>query len=192
MKKIMIFVLLCGLTTGIQAQTNKHEINAGVGIFSTSEIIDIFADILTTGITGGAYNADKSYTGSFHLGYKYRFTDRVSAGGTLLYEHATADAMINNVKEGDFKNNYYTLAAEMDYRYLNKGNVTLYGTLGAGATLYTQKYTSNEGEKDSNNAVHFNFQITPIGIKYGSRFGVFAEAGFGYKGILSAGLFARF
>ena len=80
----------------------------------------------------------------------------------------------------------------MDYSYLNKGNFALYERLGAGEALYKQKYTSNEGKKDTNDNVHFNFQITPIGIKYGSRFGVFAEAGFGYKGILSAGLFARF
>ena len=194
MKKIIIAALfIVTLPFGLSAQVNRHEINAGVGLFTTSEIVDIFADVLTTGLTNGAYRSSNStYTGAFHLGYKYRLSDRISAGATVLYEHSKSDALLNDEEKGEFKNNYYTLAAEMDYRYLSKGNLSLYGTLGAGATLYAQKYAANNGDKDSNDTVHFNFQVTPIGIKYGSKIGVFMEAGFGYKGILSAGAFIRF
>ncbi len=193
MKKIIIVCFILSiLSQGMWAQERKHEVSAGAGLFTTSEIIGVFSNVLATGLTGGLYSADESYSGAYHVNYKYRFTERFSFGGTALYEHADATAKTNNEVYGKYKNNYYTLAAEMDYRYLNNDYLKLYGTLGAGATLYTQKYVPNTGDTDTDKMVHFNFQITPIGIKFGKTIGVFAEAGFGYKGILSAGLFANF
>lgn len=191
-KLIIASFLLLVFGQRISAQESKHEVSAGVGLFTTSEIIGAFSNVLATGLTGGLYSADESYTGAYHVSYKYRFTERLSLGGTALYEHADAIAKSDNEEFGKYKNNYYTLAAEASYRYINSGYLKLYGTLGAGATLYSQKFVPNTGDSETDSKVHLNFQITPIGVKVGKSVGVFAEAGFGYKGILSAGLFANF
>lgn len=191
-KLIIVVIILLSFTLNISAQESKHEVSAGVGFFTTSEIIGVFSNVLATGLSGGLYSADESYTGAYHVSYKYRFTERFAFGGTALYEHADAIAKSNNEEFGKYKNNYYTLAAEADYRYINNGYLKLYGLVGAGATLYSQKFVPNTGDSETNSKVHFNFQITPIGIKIGKTVGAFAEAGFGYKGILSAGLFANF
>jgi hypothetical protein len=36
------------------------------------------------------------------------------------------------------------------------------------------------------------FQITPFGVRAGKQTGVFAEIGYGYKGIINLGLSSRF
>ncbi|GAB6007970.1 outer membrane beta-barrel protein [Dysgonomonas reticulitermitis] len=194
MKKIFLTVFLLSIIAiGATAQKGKHEVTVGFGLGTTSEFVDALADVIVSGLTQNAYSSDKSYTGAFHLGYKYGITDRFAAGGTFIYENGKSDAYFDKDKIGKFSNNYYTIAAEAEYKYVRSGSFSLYGLLGAGATIYSQKYTANDNSKnESDNNAHFNFQISPIGIKLGRNIGAFAEAGFGYKGIISAGLFARF
>lgn len=193
MKKINFTILLaCILATNLSAQEKKHNLSVGTGIGTTSEIIDALSDIITTGLSAGTYSSNKSYTGAYHLGYKYGVSERISAGATLLYEHGTANALVNKEQIGRFKNNYFTLAAEGEFRYIDKPAFKLYGILGAGATLFNQEYKPDEGEADKDSKLHFNFQVSPIGIKLGNNIGIFAEAGFGYKGIVSAGVFTNF
>ncbi|MDZ7738042.1 MAG: hypothetical protein U5K32_03030 [Bacteroidales bacterium] len=37
-----------------------------------------------------------------------------------------------------------------------------------------------------------HFQVSPLGFRLGKQIGAFAEIGFGYKGILNAGISAYF
>jgi len=190
-------IILAGLlvftmgTAGAQGQ--KHEVFGGVGIWSTNTIIDTFSDIIVSGITGGAYTSkNDNYIGDFQLGYKYSPSPRIAVGATFAYAYNNSDAYINNTKNGEFDDNYFTFAAELEYRYVSQPKLVLYGSVGAGATIMKQKYTSDTGKSSDADKTYFNFQVSPIGIKYGNRFGVFGELGFGYKGILSVGIFGRF
>jgi hypothetical protein len=194
MKKILLTAFLLSIISiGATAQKSKHEVTAGFGLGTTNEFLDAFMNVIVSGLTQNAYSSNRYYTGAFHLSYKYGITDRFAAGGTFIYENGKSDTYVDGDKIGKFRNNYYTFAAEAEYKYLRSSSFTLYGLLGTGATIYRQKYIANDNSKnESNNNVHFNFQISPIGIKLGRNIGAFAEAGFGYKGIISAGLFARF
>lgn len=192
MKNIFILVVFCLFSGCLAAQDSKHEIRLGAGIWSTTEIVNIFSDAVATGLTAGSYKSDNAtYSGAFHLGYKYSTSERIAIGGTFVYENSSSDAYFNNELSGRFKNNYYTLAAEMDYNYVKKKFFSLYGVLGAGATLYGQKYTA-DGKNYSDNMIGFNYQFSPLCIKLGHKIGGFAELGFGYKGILCVGIFTRF
>lgn len=193
MKKISFILVAVLSVLSLRAQEERrHEVSLGVGIFSSTELVDIFGDIIVTGITNGTYGSDDRYSGALSLGYKYRATSWIGLGGTFIYENARANAFIHDVKNGKFRDNYFTLAAEADFIYLRMNRLSLYGLVGAGATLMSQRYIPDTGEESTNNNVFFNFQFTPIGLKYGNRFGGFVEAGFGYKGVLSIGAFARF
>lgn len=190
-KTAFAIALFAGILSNTFAQERKHELTLGYGIGTTSEFVDAFSDVLVTGISGGHFKSDNgSYTGSFHIGYKYGLTDRLWLGGTFLYESGKSDALVDDQRQGKFNDYFYTLAAEARYNYLSKEKFALYGLLGAGATLYHQKYAPDHGGKETDSQVHFNFQLTPLGIRYGGKWGVFAEAGFGYKGVISLGVFA--
>ena len=194
MKRIIYaFIALALFSAGAQAQEKKHEVYGGLGMWGTNAIIDTFSDIIVTGISGGAISmGNDTYTGDFHVGYKYLPSPKTAFGATFAYATNTADGYLNQEKTGKFYSDYYTLGLEFDYRYISRPRLALYSTVGAGATLYNQEYRPEGGEKSKDNKVYFNFQITPIGVKYGEHFGFFAEAGFGYKGILTVGLFGRF
>ena len=119
-------------------------------------------------------------------------TERFSLGGTFAYEKITSDAYLDNVKEGRFKNKYYTIAPEVGFKYLKSDIISIYSLAGIGGTYTSRNHTSDSAEKTDDSTLYFNFQITPVGIKVGKSFGVYGELGFGYKGLLNIGAFAQF
>ncbi|EGK03137.1 MULTISPECIES: outer membrane beta-barrel protein [Dysgonomonas] len=194
MKKLIIAIILtCCFSASLSAQQrSRHETTLGYGMGTTSELLDALTDIIVWGITAGTTSSDDTYSGAFHIGYKYSITERFSLGGTFLYENGKSDAYFKGDRTGEFNRNYYTFAAEGKVKYLNKKNLALYGLFGTGATIYEQKFTGNDNTTDKNSNLHINFQLTPIGIQFGKNIGGFAELGCGYKGIISAGIFTRF
>lgn len=193
MKKIFILAVLTMFAFHkAGAQMPRNEIDGGVGILSTSAIVDSFSKILSTAITGGVYTDDGSFSVATYLGYKYRPKERATIGLTYAYSYGRSDGFIDGQKVGHFNDNYHAFAAELEYSWFLRNKLALYSTIGAGISLWHQKYIPDEGETTSDSHVNFDFQLSPIGIKYGYYYGVFAEAGFGYKGIVSAGVFGRF
>ncbi|NDV47373.1 hypothetical protein D0T49_09980 [Paludibacter sp. 221] len=195
MKKILLFsalFLIPSLLISTNAQYKKNEIELGVGIFNFNEIINITSDVIISSVPTGTTMENSSSYGSVHAAYKYRIRERIGVGGLFAFDYSTAEAMRYDIKIGDFKKRHYTLAAEADFIYLNFDRFKMYALAGVGATLYGLTYTSAiNGEKDNNTTPYFTFQVTPIGIRYGERFGGFLEVGFGYRGILNAGIFVR-
>jgi len=194
MKKLIVYFLIlagCLHSTGY-AQDYKHEFDIGYGIANTSTILNVFSNLIVSTVTAGTYSSNTSHIGSFHLSYKFLLNERVGLGGTYVYTNSTSDALYQEVPVGEFTNNYHTAALEMDYKYINNPKWVLYSTAGFGANFYVQRYAPIDGEAKTKTVVHPDFQLSLLGIKYGTSFGVFAEAGFGYKGIISGGLFTRF
>jgi len=195
MKKLILFLIsFLSVTIAAQAQDRlkHHEIAVGYGFLGTSEMIGIFSDVLATAITGGNYSkTDNKWSGNLIASYKFTPTSRLGLGITYAHTRNTAIINIHDVPSGKATTNYHTLAAEVQYNYISRGYFRLYSGVGAGITSYTEKYEPNSGSKEKNTAGHFNFQVSPIGVKLGNRIGGMAELGFGYKGLFSAGLFVR-
>ncbi len=193
MKKIFFGILLsCLVFNSAFAQKGRHEIKAGYGVGTSNEFINSLSDMQITDVTKNITSGDKTFKGAFQLGYKYSLTDKINIGAGFAYERAAANAHDNMNNLGKLKSDYYTIAAEMDYVYLRREGFTFYSTAGLGATIYDQKYTSEVSSKDTDNKVNLNFQVTPIGVKYGDKFGFFGEIGYGYKGIFNFGIFTSF
>lgn len=190
----LLSMLFIFCLSGINAQYKKNEIELGIGLWNLNEIINTATDIIISSVPQQAEMANGNSLGSIHVGYKYRPFERLGVGGLFAFDYAYADAMLHDQKIGKFVKHHYTLAAEVDYIYLNFEKFKMYALGGVGGTIYNLNYLDdvNSNENDSNNIPYFTFQITPIGIKYGERFGGFLEVGFGYRGILNAGVFVRF
>lgn len=193
MKKFFLFILSSVfILSSLKAQEYEHEIELGVGVWSSNQIVTAFSDIIVTALPLGIKMENSTDIGEFHLGYKYSMTERFGLGSIFSFNYGYADGAVNSIKTGEFKRYFYTIAVEGDFKYIDNPNFKLYSLLGLGVTYYHQNYKeigSNGTEK--NDELYFNFQITPIGVKFGNRIGGFVEAGFGYRGILSAGLFVR-
>jgi hypothetical protein len=86
------------------------------------------------------------------------------------------------------------VAVECLLLYNKNELVKLYGKLGLGFHQFNQ--TVNYVDPSvSNESVRYNYftgQLTPFGIEVGKNVSGFAEFGFGYNGILSAGIRGKF
>ena len=195
MKKVVGIVLACLLAGSVSAQGHRHQVHTGYGAFSTSNFLDAFARVLASGASLMHYTSkNSSYSGIFQAGYKYEVARRLDLGATYSYGTGKSDAFYGGKYAGQFKNQYHTISADADYRYVSWGRWALYASVGIGATIYRQQYEpeNTDKERDSDRIVHFNFQASPLAIKYGNRIGLFAEIGAGYRGLVQGGAFVRF
>lgn len=213
MKKIFLFsVLVAGFlvvsanasaqndAAKVKTQKNAvvyhHEVFAGYGVLSTNDILAPTFKVLLTIFTLGGYNEQNmSMSGALMVGYKYRFNKVASLGATYAFGSASGDAFKGNTPWGKATSQHHTFAAECDFRYLTRKVVTLYSTVGLGATYYAHTLTPvDTNEKVMKDCIiHPNFHISLLGAKLGTyRAGGFVELGVGYKGILNFGAYVRF
>ncbi len=196
MKTYLICLLSIAFCELLAAQDGKSEITVGYGLFSTAGAISKSADVYSTGLSTGMTGTERKSDGAFHIGYRYYDCKTqclpMSIGGTFLYEQTQSNAFAGNTEAGRFNDRFYTLMGEINLIYFNRGKLILYGTMAAGATYCTRRFIALDGDSDFADAVRLNFQLSPVGIKYGNNTGVFAEAGLGSKGMVCMGVFARF
>ncbi len=196
MEKFLFYLLSVAFCTHLAARDGKSEIALGYGLFSTANAIAQSADIYSTGLSAGMTSVERQHSGTFHIGYNYYdYTTQclpVAIGGTFLYEQAQSVAFAGDIDAGRFNDQFYTLMGKINLIYFDRGKLMLYGTMAAGATYCTRRFTANDGSSDFAGVVHLNFQLSPVGIKYGNNVGIFVEAGLGSKGMVCAGVFARF
>lgn len=175
------------------AQGFVHELYMGYGVFSTNKWIDNLSDLEAIRKTG-TQRCNKMQTGPFHFGYKLHVSEKSSIGAMLVHDYVHSDNMLDEIKLGYSRHNYFALILGKDHKYLDTGKLCLYLTFAAGIIYGHQKYIPmNESDQEKvENIIHLNFQVVPIGIKYGENIGVFLELGVGCKGVINAGVFGRF
>lgn len=196
MKKIYLVILLMAATIAAFGQStyNKHQLTIAGGLFSDNEAVGLFSDVLSILLPLGYKKMNSEpQIAELSLGYKYNVAPRVDVGISLSYNSSKGDAYYFDTKVGDFHRQFYTIAAEGYYRYIDRDHLRLYGMVGLGVTYVTQDYDATSAMSlEDNQTSYFNFQVTPIGVAYGNKLGVLAEVGYGYKGILNVGVFYRF
>ena len=203
MKNLFFSLMIITLSIScVKAQNDfrRHEFNLGVGIFSTGNIVYGFADMFVQSITqavgSGVEFSNKTASPVFHLGYKYGFSSRFTLGATLAAGVENSDFTQKGpdgtlFDTGKMNRFIGTLAPEITFNYLNANRFKLYGLAGAGCSYYRMNAKYDHADDKSSGKFLFDFQLTPLGFKFGNTFGGFAEVGFGYKGIICVGLFTK-
>lgn len=198
MKKYLcvILILAIGVITPVMAQEKgTGEFKAGYGIVTSTQtmydIVEIFEMVFTLGSI--SYPNEKSI-GAINLGYNYSVSDRFTLGAAFAYEQIKSDVNSGNDDIGNMKSTFYTVALESAFHYMQRDRMNLYSGLGIGYSFGNMDFESTSSDEDSfsDKANMVNFHITGIGIRFGGKFGGFAEAGFGYKGIVNAGISLQF
>jgi hypothetical protein len=171
-----------------------NEFSAGYGFASIQDLALTYTSLIATVVTMTGYEERNfRYLGNFALGYKYRFNKVVSLGATYAIGHLNSDIYTVNTRWGKQRSTYHSLAAECDFRYLTRRAITLYSTVGLGATLYARSATETGGETEKGYLAMPNIQVSLIGVKVGSyRAGGIVELGYGYKGMVNVGGYVRF
>lgn len=167
----------------------KTEIQLGYGLATTNEILNMFDQIVTTAF-GTVDQVNEKYAGAGFFTINRKLNKAASIGLTFGVDYEKGDYRKNNQIIGNYKLYYYTIAGEYKYKYRVYKNSEFYGMAGFGYT-----FGKDENNFDSSTVViestsynHLIYQFTPLGIRYGQSVAAFVEFGFGYKGIVNAGL----
>lgn len=188
----VVYLLFSG--ADVHGQQKKRTLEAGVGIWNTNEILNTFSDMIVSSLPDGIEMKDDGSLASMHLGYRYSFSRIVALGGFAAYDYAKSKGILNGTETGRFYKTHYTFAIEAEFAYVPLEGFTMYSLFGLGETFYHLKYESNN-DKSRNDAAtnpYTAFQITPVGLRFGRNAGIYLELGFGYRGILNTGFFAKF
>lgn len=192
MKKLLLLLLLflCVSQRVAFAQEQdkepRHEIFAGYGVLSLQVMGNYFGNFFIGSFFGTGQ--DMSSAGPVMLGYNYWAGEKISIGVTGSY--TTFSARFNESGELDFRNRYYTIVPRVDYHWAKRENVNVYSGLGLGASLLHTHYGKGRtNPKDL--GVGAAIQVNCVGIRVGRKVGGFFEMGFGFNGLVNAGINAR-
>ncbi|HMP94076.1 MAG TPA: hypothetical protein PKD90_14430 [Phnomibacter sp.] len=186
MKKLLFTALtLLVINSIISAQKPGVEIRAGVGLISAPAI----GTVLSSSIIGGLAGYTKSeIKGAPALGGSFLLqpSKSWSFGADVVYEKLDVTYKANNRPNVTYSDRFLTIMPRADFKYLNKDNIQLYGSLAAGLSLL-----KSSGNNSAATGTTFAYQFSPIGLRVGKNFGFFTELGFGFRGLVMAGLSAR-
>jgi hypothetical protein len=163
-----------------------------------------------------------SYGYSFNKTLTLRTTfsvDRINYGYFQRYLNAEQAQAVGSTTAGNFKVGKMSastlgLDIDLEVNYVNSKWVKFYGLFGLGADLLLLKFTpykdgvfvegqpNSQGGNYTYNNIYgntstvpmpfFNFQISPLCLKVGRQIGAFVELGYGYRGLISGGLYCKF
>lgn len=124
------------------------------------------------------------------IGYFYQVLDWLQVGGEIS---TMSDADVNKTWAGDrlsqfLQTNLY-IAAGARFNYYHKNITDLYSGLLIGTNI---RFLSSDKDKLLNASGKFTWQVTALGVRFGKRIYGNVELGYGYKGVISAGIGARF
>ncbi|KPQ13676.1 MAG: hypothetical protein HLUCCX10_12420 [Algoriphagus marincola HL-49] len=186
MKKLALglFIILVTIFNS-SAQESKVEVRAGYGILSAQAMGSVLSNSIVGGLSGYE-KTDISTGGVFMFSLLFNPSNRISFGLDFGYEKL--DVLYESPSQPNVTSTdrFITVMPRIDLRYVNKEAYSLYGSLAAGGSFLSAG-RGNESEQ----GVAFAYQITPIGIRFGNNIALFAEAGFGFRGLLNAGLSVR-
>lgn len=188
MKKILLVAVAlfaAVFTTNAQDyETPSDEISVSVGYFTHPHVALTFGDAFG-GIIDGDASSENSL-GSFGVTYMHNLNKRFGMGATTSYEY-----IYKNAKDGKkYTENFITVMPTVRAYWFRHNHFGMYSRLAAGVALNCSKgYVNGTGEEKSQTDVLFGFHLAPLSMEFGSsKVSGFLELGWGYQGIVNAGV----
>ncbi len=177
MKKILIMAIVAMMTAvSANAQSElSNEISVAYGGGANSDIVSSIAKGMFTG-------EQLSYWGPVSLEYFH-----YNEGGRAAFGAVAAASGCKWDDDSNAKSTYITLMPAFKYKWVNSDMFGLYSKAAVGATLMKD----SSFDKDESR-VMFNWQLSLLGLEFGSSIRAFAEVGMGEQGIVLGGVRVRF
>lgn len=183
----------------VPKEYQEHELYGSYGLLTaqdfgilinsaTEAVIDGVID--AAGGTPGTYKSKTSGTGAIGLGYNSYLSPRWSMGLLANYEGYTRTYFFSTGTVSRLRDDFITLMFRTDFRWVNAQVLQLYSSVAVGGN-YIHSYELGNPAKGLENVVPA-FQLTPLGLRLGTRVGLFVELGFGWNGLAAAGISGRF
>lgn len=177
-------LFICSVKVNAQLQQGQYDISSGIGWLSAMPL-----NISNT--WGEQYDVPQS-PNFFAIG-KYYATNRFVLGvaiGVQKFNGVSYETVATDV----FNEKDFILAIGFELVYIRSKEFQMYGFFGIGPDFYTRhsseavSYPSSYTTKNNTTGIRDVEQYTPLGFRFGNKIAAFVELGYGYKGIINAGL----
>ncbi|OJV18719.1 MAG: hypothetical protein BGO21_24295 [Dyadobacter sp. 50-39] len=163
----------------------KGELNATVGIYPVEDVVTITFQALFDDLFGIHEHQHASRPVGF-ITYKYHVSERFALGGATGYNSDSKSW--DHYNTDGWRQRAMTSAMEGTMYWAKRPGFNFYSTAGAGFFFRERSYYGTQKKTDAGPAIY----LAPVGLRFGKDLGCFLEMGYGYKGILNAGLSMRF
>ena len=190
MKKSFLLSFVAISVLGLfQASAQIREFTLGYGFNpqSLQQIKDInnFAETKFAGSIGPSTKKDFSISGPYRLGFTQYDTKHLTLGADFSYAAIEAKMTYADATKETVNFNYYTLMANVNYQYTDNPKLSIYSGVHFGVS-YVHAKNADTGKKGED--IIPAYQINALGIRYGEKVGVYADFGYGFNGIINAGI----
>lgn len=93
---------------------------------------------------------------------------------------------------GDAKTTFFTIMPAVKYKWAVQKYVSWYSKAAIGIMFTSDSGMSRDNRKDDKSSASFNFQVSFVGLEFGSAFRGFVELGVGEQGIILGGVRYKF
>ncbi len=212
-KLLSLFFFCFGLNQLANAQTYRynvkdstaksnptHHLAFQAGVATLPQILNGLGEVLYYAFSAGSNRyTNKTRTGGLYAQYHYSPNRQIRFGLSVGLDNQQGDIERESsttlyTKYGAYYNKTKTIGLECLFVYNKNERTKLYGKIGLSMHEFSQTVTyTNPAARDvSVKYNYFSGQLTPFGIEIGKQVSGFAEFGFGYNGILSAGIRGKF
>lgn len=186
MKKLCLIVsLLCSVVLGANAQdyeTPSDEISVGWGLLSIPNMAGVLSFAASSIISD-----DIEYgmaTGAITAQYMHNFNDKLGIGISGTYESVKAEH-----KNIDWTDKYVSIMPTVRYKWLRREKIAVYSRVAAGVLINSYEDHSDILKSEKKTDTEFGWQVSLGGVEYGNKkLSGFLEGGFGYQGMVIAGV----
>jgi opacity protein-like surface antigen len=190
MKKNHLFSMIAlGIMTAFSSKAQMREITLGYGIQPQSlkqiENINNFAETKFQGSIGPSAEKSFAITGPIRLGITQYDTKHLTLGADFSYAAIEAKMTYADATKEIVNFNYFTLMANVNYQYTDNPKLSIYSGVHFGVSYVNAKNATTEKKGEDFIPA---YQLTGLGIRYGEKIGVYAEFGYGFNGVINAGL----
>ncbi|NLH24402.1 MAG: hypothetical protein GX474_07790 [Bacteroidales bacterium] len=178
---------------------DKHEVFLQYGAPTFQELSTQIRKETFVGRDGNTYVPSRFvYTGVAALGYNYYTSPYMSLGGYLGLSAAMMEMAKSSTQKAVFKSSVLSITglATVYWIYYRAGLWELSAHAAAGLTRWMDEQemivSGSQDVSSDTRKWRFAYHLSPLRVRWGSNFGVFADLGFGYKGVANAGISVRF
>lgn len=187
--KIIFLTGIIGCMPGFAlAQENgRNELRMGVGSWASENVIADIIALWASTVFDGEPTAAKIGGPAWSVSYKYHVARRLAIGGSSSY-NPNVYSWLYDYEGDDWKRRGLTTAGEVTVFWQRAREFEFYAMGGVGFSTIHSSYANLSTRTNFRYAT----QVTPIGLRMGTKVGAFIELGYGYKGIFNGGLSVRF
>ncbi len=174
----------------VQAREFKNDLSFGLGAFTFPDIAETTKDVgLLVGTMGLLSQKAERDGPAYILSYGRFVKEDLRLSLSVGYQKFKAEHYLLEELRYTTEISYLDFMVRGDYYWLNREWVQLYSGAGLGLAIVTEEEKESGLEETD---YWFAFHVNALGCRAGKRVAGFVELGFGYDGILSAGITAAF